>query len=73
MDVLDIHLRKKLISQNTEKCSNLLKENNLSKWMNCLFWGKEKKTASKDSIIKIKDLILYWQRAKHCDLKENGC
>ena len=42
-----------------KKCSNLLKENNFSKWMHCSFRGKEKKTASKESVIKIKDSTLY--------------
>ena len=42
--------------------------------MNELFvLRKGEKTASKDSIIKIKVSTLYEQRVKHCDLKENGC
>ena len=31
IDVLDIHLKKKLTSKNTEKSSNLMKESNFSK------------------------------------------
>ena len=73
IDVLDIHLKKKLTSKNTEKSSNLMKESNFSKWISCSFWGKEKKAASKDSIITSKDSTLHWQRVRHCNFKENGC
>ena len=67
MDVLDIHLTKKLISQNTEKCSDLtvgkmwqFTERKQIVKMNELFvLRKGEKTASKDSIIKIKDSTLY--------------
>ena len=31
IDVLDLHLKKKLTSKNTEKSSNLMKESNFSK------------------------------------------